>query len=31
VVITVVTEAAWDVVERASVTAFSTRVRLRNR
>jgi len=31
VVITVVTEAAWDVVERTSVTAFSTRVRLRNR
>lgn len=31
VVITVVTEAAWDRVERTSVTAFSTRVRLRNR
>jgi len=31
VVITVVTEAAWDVVERTSGTAFSTRVRLRNR
>src|SRR3989475_9402824 len=31
VVITVVTEAVWDVVERTSVTAFSTRVRLRNR
>lgn len=31
VVITVVTEASWDVDERAPVTVFSTRVRLRNR
>lgn len=31
VMITVVTEASWDVDERAPVTVFSTRVRLRNR
>jgi len=31
VVITVVTEASWDVDERAPVTVFSTRVWLRNR
>jgi len=31
VLITIVTEAVWDVAERSPVTVFSTRVRLRNR
>ncbi|MGH7345675.1 MAG: PilW family protein [Candidatus Rokuibacteriota bacterium] len=31
VVITLVTEAAWDLADRSIVTRFSTRVRLRNR
>src|SRR5207249_2797031 len=31
VVITLVTEAAWDLADRAVVTTYSTRVRLRNR
>ncbi len=31
VVITLVTEAAWDLADRSAVTTYSTRVRLRNR
>jgi len=31
VVITLVTEAAWDLADRSVVTTYSTRVRLRNR
>ena len=31
VVITLVTEAAWDLADRSVATTFSTRVRLRNR
>ncbi len=31
VVITLVTEAAWDLADRSVVTSFATRVRLRNR
>ena len=31
VVITLVTEAAWDLADRSTVTTYSTRVRLRNR
>jgi len=31
VVITLVTEAAWDLADRAVVTTYATRVRLRNR
>jgi type II secretory pathway component PulJ len=31
VVITLVTEAAWDLTDRSVATSFSTRVRLRNR
>jgi hypothetical protein len=31
VVITLVTEAAWDLADRSVATSFSTRVRLRNR
>jgi hypothetical protein len=31
VVITLVTEAAWDLADRSVATTFVTRVRLRNR